>query len=270
MHTHTYDLAFVGSMRRPRAVPTIVFSIDTHHLPELIDRLHKTADISLRREDAYVGTRKGFTLPTPDLFEKRIFGFGACGECTIVHNTVRLAVRLEPDVQAHYASLTISVLTDILSTPFEKARGSNRVQPIYLATRCKTGEPYGHAVSGWVSNTVTEWIAKYAAEASEHGNLTRVMHSHVVRAMQATWLSLAPHELKKYARSPHSFFYGHANNDGRFSLTCFGDACDLSIYPDQLSEGALVTSLGCHNLDTEIQQLTLLAGFAKLCELARA
>lgn len=55
-------------------------------------------------------------------------------------------------------------------------------------------------------------------------------------------------------------------------LGCFGNACDIDIYPDhtcgEMDEPYVRFS--CHNLDTAAQQMTLLAGLAKLCELARA
>ncbi len=53
---------------------------------------------------------------------------------------------------------------------------------------------------------------------------------------------------------------------------CPGDACDVSIYPDQIYGDALGTKsvrFACHNLDSAAQQITLIAGIAKLCELAR-
>lgn len=56
--------------------------------------------------------------------------------------------------------------------------------------------------------------------------------------------------------------------DGRFSIKCFGDACDLSIYPDGAHTDDF-WQMGCHNIDSPIQLLSLFCGFAKLTELAR-
>lgn len=60
--------------------------------------------------------------------------------------------------------------------------------------------------------------------------------------------------------------------DGRFNLKCPGNACEVSIYPDRLygdNMGTRSVQFSCHNLDGAVQQITLLVGIAKLCELAR-
>ena len=43
----------------------------------------------------------------------------------------------------------------------------------------------------------------------------------------------------------------------------------MGVYPDGISQGIEMRDLQCHNLDGAVQQLTLLAGLAKLCQLAR-
>lgn len=71
--------------------------------------------------------------------------------------------------------------------------------------------------------------------------------------MYKAWRATAMKGLKRYAND----CYARVRDD-RFELGCFGDACDLSIYPDSNP------FFSCHNLGTAFQQATLLAGLASL------
>ena len=271
--THIYDLAFVSPKRRPRTPPEIVFIIDERHLPEVSDRLHKVTE----RFDGFISAYLGpdgapLTLPIPDLFGNKEFGFGKCGYWIIEGGEVHFHLQLRPYPWTHYCSLTIFALTKALGFPFETVTGTNRQQDVGLLTLCDLGRSsgYGHAVGGYLSSTVHEWLKKYAkGEEKMRGIIEATpMHPEVIRAQQAAWHAISTEHKRKYASRSH--IYGWVHDSGAFSMNCFGDACDLSVYLDGLLERAGgPIELGCHNLDNPDQQLTLLAGLAKICQLAR-
>ena len=57
--------------------------------------------------------------------------------------------------------------------------------------------------------------------------------------------------------------------NGRFYLRTIGNACDISTLDGEHRQPGEGHELGCHNLDTPIQQLSLLAGLATMHELAQ-
>lgn len=134
-------------------------------------------------------------------------------------------------------------------------------------TICEPGG-HGHSVSGWLSQDVMAWLKNYAKDKVDTNSFMQVapMHPEVVYAMRSVWYAISTPERRPYADAAS----GWVRENGAFSLNCFGDACDLSIYPDSYNgENYVSVEFGCHNLDSADQQLTLLAGLAKICELAR-
>lgn len=61
------------------------------------------------------------------------------------------------------------------------------------------------------------------------------------------------------------------SRDGYPSISCPGNACDFSVYPDTADTGMDgLWQMGCHNVDSVHQQMCLLYGLACLHDLARA
>lgn len=264
--TRLYDLSFVAPQRRPRTKPQIVFSIDTRHFSEISWRLERLAENLSKSACAYFGYETALVLPIPDLFGNVRFGYGACGFVTSVKNETHFHIELSTEQCAH-AAYTLHALTTALSVPSENTGITNQPQQIDLQTICDTHRSvYGHATGGYVSAEFVDWIKRQAG-----GDADKCIHAPVPdiveRAMRTTWVTVKP-ELRRFAREVR----GRVVNDGRFILECFGNACDLAIYPDDMRDTSNDSSLrfSCHNLDTAEQQLTLIAGLAKLCELARS
>jgi hypothetical protein len=270
---HTYDLAFVTPRRHPRTVPELVFIIDEVHLPEAIDRLHKITNQLTEYARKYLGKDDTtFTLPIPDLFGNKEFGYGKCGYWSLENNKIHLRLQLRPYPSTHYCSLTIFMLTRAFGFPFEDGARSNRQQDVELMTMSEVGRSggYGHAVGGWISEDVLKWLEVYTRDKVRSLGIIEAapMHPEVLQAQQAAWSAISSPKMQQYASSRN--IYGWVRGNGSFSLNCFGDACDLSIYPDHwLGEGCGSVQFGCHNLDSADQQLTLLVGLAKICQLAR-
>lgn len=260
-----YDLSFVSSKRKPATNPQIVFTIEKKHLPNLIvclERLVQWADV-----ESYAHKHIDFCLPVPDLFGNVEFGYGACGFVKEAKDEVSLYIELCEKHLAN-ATMTINLLTQVLCGAFnDEVQSSNRKQQVDLETCCMN-KTHGHAVGGYISGEVREWLRKLWHK----GPNNNWMHfapapQEVIRAMRQTWSAVASKDLKRWTKDCN----GAVTEDGRFILNCIGDACDLAIYPDNVyADDYGSVRFSCHNLDGARQQLTLLAGLAKLCELARA
>jgi hypothetical protein len=87
----------------------------------------------------------------------------------------------------------------------------------------------------------------------------------VVTAMRHAWRATARESWQEYVDECK----GRIFQRGAFILDCFGNACDVGVYPSEFRTDETSHTISCHNLDTAEQQLTFLAGLAKLCELTR-
>lgn len=261
---HTYDLGFV-----PHAIkPEIVFIIKTEHLDALIARLDRfTFDISHESNQYFKPRGSEFVLFEKELFD-RVFGYGRCGRVTLQDDEAWLRIELGREWRIYEATYTIHVLSRVLSAPFSEEL-TNHAQQLDLATRAdRTAFGWGHMLNGYLSASVVCWLRLYAEKNKNHADsywCTR-MHPDVLAAMRCTWKAIGQKELTEYANEADGVISG----EGRFILKCFGNACDIAIYPDTpMYEEEGYANFSCHNLDSADQQLTLLAGLAKLLELAR-
>lgn len=264
--THLYDLSFVAPGRRPRTNPQLVFSFNTRGLEEITERLQILADRQEPHVESYCGEHYTFAPPTPDMFGRVEFGYGNCGFVQTDGEYTRLHIELS-DVRIRCRTLTIHALASALLVPLERsAVRTNRQQQLDLETVCSNSAGYGHAIGGYVSAGLCSWLQQQRNGDPDMFGRTRIPDE-VVRAMKATWAAVAGKRFGRWTRE----CTGYVSEDGRFILQCFGNACDVAIYPDQVHGrlGEHAVQFGCHNLDTAAQQLTLIAGLARLCELAR-
>lgn len=257
-----YDLSFVSSSKGKK--PRLVFTIQLKHLEKCLSRLERlTTRIDPK---VYCERDVDFFFP-PNLLNKTDFGYGACGSMFELEDEVSFSIELSgPHLKN--AALTVHVLATALSPSLEESpQPSNHIQQVTLETCCKH-DAYGHATAGYLAAHVCEWLRKQWQKGTADTRSSQVaMPRKVVAAMKDVWKAVAPLGQKKWAKDCGGSIY----EDGRFLLGCFGNACDLSIYPDSMYiDESYPSRFSCHNLDTATQQLTLLAGLAKLCELARA
>lgn len=263
---HVYDLSFIPPSEEQKT-PHIIFTTHSAHLPEIQQRLHILVDRYKGTAIQYMGPG-AFLFPVEESAEKR-FGYGKCGFLTHEGDLVHWHLELKSS-HLRYCTLTIHLLVIALSVPMENVRGlSNRPQQINLHTRCDPrGDAHAHGMSGRISGEIMKWLKKHA-KGMPKGHYYLPLPAEVTDAMTTAWRAVSIPKLKKYG----SGCKGFVCDDGRFILQCFGDACDLAIYPDSYSERHDDTTYGvefsCHNLDRADQQITLLAGLAKIYELAR-
>jgi len=199
---------------------------------------------------------------------ERRWGFGGCGILEIKEASACISFPLLPVPVLRYITFSMNLLTMALVDRDEQPRVSNREQQLDLNMRCElSATGYGHAVGGYLSTEVISWLRKVASAAPKNQQGIEIP-AQVLAAMRSAWCAATSLEGAEWSRECRGYIW----KDGRLSLICFGDACDLSIYPEHVypDERDFPCAFSCHNLDTAPQQVTLLAGLATICALARA
>lgn len=184
-------------------------------------------------------------------------GYGSCCLAQEEHGQTDLRFRLERRKRIEIAA-TLHVILDILNG-FVLADLDHGVQQVELTTNIEARD-HGHAVSGYGSAKLRSWLLGEASKPDSTAQST------VTNAMQDAWACIADHVHVRYATEVGA----RIGVDGRFLLGCFGNACDLSVYPEGVNGDNYPFEFSSHNLDMPSQQLTLIAGLAQLCALARA
>ncbi|MDR3571577.1 MAG: hypothetical protein P4L81_05305 [Candidatus Pacebacteria bacterium] len=253
-----YELSFVAP--NEGAKPRLVFTIATVYLEELVERLRILSTKWHSHAQNYCHRDVEFVLFSSDLFGRVEFGYDRCGFVTTSNEETLLELDREK-LQA--STMTLKLLTLALAVPIKKQRASNRLQQIDLELRCDPFDinGYNHAVSGYVSAPMIAWLRKQGMADSMR------LPKPILDSMRQTWKAVCRDGLQHWAAECDAW----VDSDGRFMLCCFGNACDIAIYPDG-SCGKMddaYVRFSCHNLDSAVQQVTLLAGLAKMCELAR-
>jgi hypothetical protein len=264
-----YTLSFVPPQRRPKTRPRLVVSTYRDYLPELQSRLSVLTENWQPHADSYCGgADKQFCFPIQSLFDGPVpFGYGRCGCMSIDGKVMYFEFELRNGDASQCIALSLKLLLQALNVAMPGPRQTNQPQQIEVEMRCEwDAVGYGHAMGGSISPLLLEWLKRHAAQGD--GNTYVPLPAPVVSAMRATWMAVAYDDMGRWA----SDCSGYTTRDGRFSLVCFGNACDIAIYPDGSCGSARDGNyhrFSCHNLDRSDQQLTLLAGLAKLCEIAR-
>ncbi len=245
-----YCLLFVDASAEQNTHAQIVFTVSK----DLFNTLPDTIINKIGSSEHYFGESVDFHLPYPDLFGNAEFGYRKCAYVTHLNEESLIHIDIRHEYR-HEIARTIHVLSRILY--------NNEVScPLIIDTyteRCQ----WGHPLTGTISKNIFEWL-RFKALESKHGLETSVPED-VIHTMEYVWKTLG-------STDEHGFGMncsGWICPDGRFILTCPGNACDIAIYPD-MDYGNHLDRIGfnCHNLDTATQQITLLAGLIKLCQIA--
>lgn len=268
-YRHIYDISFVSFQDSKELNPHIVFSMSERHLGVFREKLLFITPRINESVKKYLGIYSEFTLPYKDLFGNYTFGYNRCGYMIIEDGEIYFNFNLSLNV--HCIAMTINVLLRVLNNLIfdEDIRQSNRWQFIQIDTVCEHNT-HGHSMGGSVSPDLGKWLKKQGesipeSESTKIGFSPRMRLPEVEEIMNRAWNIVTRSTIYKKE------CIASVAPDGRFSLVCPGDACDVSIYPDQ-SYGDIAKQwvrFSCHNLDSAQQQLTLLSGLTKLCELAR-
>jgi hypothetical protein len=256
MNTRTvYDLSFVSRAKSLSRVPEIVVTLPRDAYENLLEHFKGTVELHAEHIQGYLGLRK---RPRYDLGEKGLLGYRSC--CRIEQE--RGATHLYFELRARHRKelvVTLSIILATLQVVIKRIEGDDQ----YIEVDAHFGGGFhGHALGGVFYPPFVKWLATLNEGEKVHG-----VRDRVVTAMREAWYAVAPPGLKRY-KDASSF---HLAKDGRPSWACFGDACDVAVYPDMVREMYLdgPVPFDSHNLDNPIQQLTFLAGIAELWGLAR-
>ncbi|HYD93358.1 MAG TPA: hypothetical protein VEB18_02805 [Candidatus Paceibacterota bacterium] len=258
--SRVYRLSF-RSAKDTQGPPTLVFRLSTYDGERLGEQLRLLEPVLPKVAQEYTGTATSFFWPGmghPELFaepEPFQVGYGRCGRLVTVDDEVEVQLPLSAK-HLFDTALTITILLESLNALPKGGRPSNRQQLLRISTLCQRGGHYAHAAHGHVFPVVCRWLAEHPGK----------LPSTVTQAMKEVWRAVAPKELRRYENECVA-----SVTDGRFFFGCFGNACDLAIYPDNVFDDEFWEncSFSCHNLDTAFQQLTLLSGLAAMTDLIR-
>jgi|GEM_PF-1068298 len=270
-----YGLTFVSAGKFPQ----IACVVEARHAPHLDELIRSFAKRLLKPGcdmHKYLGGYTHFYWG-----EGKSFGFDRCGERVMGDGEICYGVRLRNHQEATNAAATLSVILQCCSAAvglLQPAEGPefipNRHQLLDAYSSVdKGGHLHSHPVHGFVYPSLGRWLAERGRKFPRNPSaLTPEAYRgfslplEIVQVMQRVWRITAPPSVKQYKRD----CYAGITHEGRFSFRCFGDACDVSMYPDQMlsADWRVPAAFACHNLDSAHQQLTLIAGLAALHDLA--
>ncbi len=244
---------------KPPAISLGIYAPIVSKLSELF-RIH--------RNIPYLMQLFGFKTFEPDLQK----GFGFDGAITFAeiknrYHFLRMPLNRKHTVLA--LAVSIDTLLDVLECfpnlfPENHSADEFFFQLFTLEGSVRNEEGWHSApLGGMASPIFVEWIEKMHLQNIDFSE-------EVERAMWISWNALATFRVKKQKRGPNPYpeFSMSYGENGKFILSCIGNACDVSTtdwWRRRKGEGH---DLDCHNLDTPIQQLSLITGFAKLHDIA--
>ncbi len=266
-----YEISFVPYNNAEGTNISIVFTIDTKHFEKIKELLAQAVQNDVAPSKKYFGRHMKFCMFEENLFTYYEFGYGRSGE--VVHNghTTDFVFHLPKNYPVRNMVRTINLLVMSLNyILFDKMGDEIESDQMLRLDTIATHGMHGHSIGGDVFNKLFAWLRLYGDTIpdKEPSAFTTLTLPEVGGHMRTVWNHIMGDNLKEYLHECRA----HILVDGRFILTCPGDACDVSIYPDLLGHGPSgrnFVQFACHNLDTPYQQVTLLAGLATLCDLAR-
>jgi len=150
--------------------------------------------------------------------------------------------------------LSLNILLSVLAYPNEDAGASSIELHLYTLTTCCIQGSQGHSVEGYASPEFVRFLRDVLGGHTAHLKRVQVAMQYVHETLLGTVSKSQLYCFRCYIRS------------GQFCLSCPGNACEIHSENKSIS-----TSRGdgitCHNLDSGVQQLTLLVGMACLSTL---
>ncbi len=225
-----------------------------------VDRVLKASEYLRRPYRYHSPAEPELALSHPD---EATFGFDRAGYRVDSGSDVEYRFPLVADRVEQIAltfKLVLIMLGHLESTEEHQNRKSNSFQFLDIYTRTEyPAAGWGHMVTGYVYPAFKRWLMELDDKKR------RAAEKAATTAIQSVWKALSDKDLRKYG----SECCARISSDGRFTLVCFGNACDLSMYPETMNDDPDETAnFSCHNLDSAPQQLSLLAGLAALHECA--
>ena len=244
-----------------RHSPQAIVFLITEKCARVIEPLLKITRIKDRYIDYFGGLFYETDLHTG-------FGFFSCVQFDGVEDGfVRLVMPIEEGTSPWMLAATYSILFSTLDFPSEeilKAGDRGRTQLLTITSHVQFEERLMNnaPMGGEMSPKLANWISKRGTTPTHLVD--------VEEAMAKVWNTFAPRKIKKEKRGPHPYpgFSVFVQKGGGLIVECPGNACDVSTLDWWEDKKGWGHKLGCHNLDSAIQQITILAGYAKIHDLA--
>jgi len=227
-----------------------------------------TADFGFERCFLFQGVSDGFheflvKVPRVKTFEdtvcphcngKKKGGFGKCMYCDGHGKPYHYDYQ-----QAYAISATFTLFTQYASIIEEGKETSAKIPQLLTVRTVTIKDSHGGSLSG----DYGIHLGRFLSSLPQHTAIDEM-----VGPMQKAWEIMDGEKFLKNRGGMFGFEAYIANNSGWLNVSCPGDACGL--HPSHhSSERGCGYEFSCHNTDTPMQQLTLLAGLAGLHDKAR-
>jgi hypothetical protein len=241
--------------------------MDRRYLELFQETLHFIIPRFKKYTEQYFGGDLEFTSLEKDLFDNYMFGYKNCGHMALDDKHVYFHFEINGEIGPTHMSMTIWFILKVLNNMLwkDEVEKPDRPQFIKVETLCQIGSE-GHSTGGYISPDLGKWLKKQSEDILDENAFSMVILPEVGEVMRQVYESISHRKL-----DPNEC-RALISQNGLFGLKCPGDSCDVSIYYDQVYGdpiGNRFVEFSSHNLDNPTQQITLLAGLAKLCELAR-
>jgi hypothetical protein len=262
---HAYGLSYVPVNQEEPAA--LALTLRTAHWADMLQLLITRSDIIGYPELEYFSERESVTFiwgaAVPPPVTSGPFGIDGCAQAHVQELDTVLHLPLSPKL-VREAAMTLHLLLRAIDmavvSQIERETASNRRQLLTLQTICARGWPYRHGVFGYVYPPLRRWLYSRGGTSIPEAE----------SAIRDTWASLSKASKRDLRLLEHDFG-AVISPDGRFLLTCPPPACDIAMYPDATPNSLDTWSeFSCHNLDSAVQQLSLLAGLATMLQMAES
>lgn len=242
-------------------LPTLRFFVWKPCFPLLIDFLNRRTEALIKSWgfDGFIGGA-----------EEARFGFNGAFFAERAENEYFVfsapLSRERADQAAVSVTLGLSFLGFYVLSAQEKRgetvpRDPNRLQLANLEAGLISGDSLcGGFVSGHVSPTFADWVEKAFQEGRDVSGL--------IEGMRLAWNVMTGMDWRIPKREGPRSFGARIGEKGSFFISCPGSACDIHTSEWWNREAGEGHDIVCHNIDTPIQVLALLCGFAMLHDLA--
>lgn len=158
--------------------------------------------------------------------------------------------------EIHEVCFSLQILLNALAYPIDMDVPTPLKQ-LFTITSCCSQQSQGHSVGGYASHELVRFLQSFSDSWD-----VQVELSTLIAAMKEAHRVMHG-RLKNY--HDHSFFA--FTRGGQFIISCPGNACEIHTEASQTVCDGHGDGITCHNLDSGIQQLTLLAGLGALTSL---
>lgn len=203
-----------------------------------------------------------YLIEIPSMVHKSNFACMRCGgkggksyreKCADCKGTGR--ERILDYNQVEEVCYSLAVFLSALHFPIESGDTDTPYKQLFTLTSICEWKAHGHSVGGYASPEFLRFLESMSLSSNELVKLPSVT------AVMRTVHKVIETELHRFDR------FSCYTRRGQIILDCPGNACQIHTEPDRRFGSGTGDNIVCHNLDTGMQQLTLLSGMGELSSL---